>query len=110
MKYLKIFEDYFDKNSLWSEPEGDEILNAFDSGDIHDARKEVKTEPTFRHSSTTTTTKFYFKTSRKSINVEFIEGPHNELIIIRMNGSFTDIPKDSPYRKEILKRCQETIL
>jgi len=110
MKYLKIFEDYFDKESLWTEPAGDSILTAFGEGDIHDTSKEVETKPTYRHSSNTTETTYNFKTSKASYQVQLIESEtRGRDIIIRRNGSFTDIPKDSPYREEILKRCEETI-
>lgn len=110
MKYLKIFEDYFDKESLWTYVEGDEILNAFDEGTIQDATKEVEVKPTFRASGDTTETTFRFKINGKSIFVQHLEYPHRDpIIVIKINGYFTDIPTDSPYREEILKRCQETI-
>lgn len=111
MKYLKIFEDYFDKESLWTDVEGDEILNAFDSGEIEAVSKEVEVKPTFRYSGgDTTETTFRFKVNGKSILVQYLEYPHRDpIIVIKINGSFSDIPKDSPYREEILKRCQETI-
>jgi hypothetical protein len=110
MKYLKIFEDYFDKESLWSEPEGDEILKGFDEGTIESATKEVEVKPTFRHDGDTTETTFRFNVNGKSVFVQHLEYPHRDpIIIIKINGSFSDIAKDSPYREEILKRCQETI-
>jgi hypothetical protein len=110
MKYLKIFEDYFDKESLWTEPEGDKILIAFDKGEILDTSKEVKTKPTYRHNSSTTETTYNFKISKLSYQVQLIESEtRGRDIIITRNGSFTDIPRDSPYREEILKRCEETI-
>ena len=110
MKYLKIFEDYFDKESLWTDTEGDEILAAFDEGNIEMSSKEVEVKPTFRATGETTETTFRFKVNGKRIMVQHLEYPHREpLIIIKINGSFTDIPKDSPYRVEILKRCEETI-
>lgn len=110
MRYLKIFEDYFDKESLWTEPSGDMILNAFDEGDISNTSKEVETRPTFRHDSDTTETTYNFKTSNADYQVKLVESEtRGREIQIRRNGSFTDIPKDSPYRLEILKRCEETI-
>jgi hypothetical protein len=110
MKYLKIFEDYFDKESLWTDAGGDFILKAFDEGTIEDTEKEVEVKPTFRHDGDTTETTFRFKVNGKSVMVQHIEYPHRDShIIIKINGSFTDIPTDSPYRKEILKRCKETI-
>ena len=110
MKYLKIFEDYFDKESLWTDTEVDEILTAFDEGTIQDGTKEVEVKPTYQFSGDTTETTFRFKVNDKSIMVKHLEYPHRDpLIIIKINGSFTDIPKDSPYREEILKRCEETI-
>ena len=110
MKYLKIFEDYFDKESLWTDVEGDEILKAFDDDSIQDAEKEVEVKPTFRASGDTTETTFRFNVNGKSVLVQHLEYPHRDpIVIIKINGYFTDIPTDSPYREEILKRCQETI-
>ena len=110
MKYLKIFEDYFDKESLWTDTEGDEILAAFDEGTIQDGTKDGEVKPTFRFDGDTTETTFRFKVNNKGIFVQHIEYPHREPnIVIKINGSFTDIPKDSPYREEILKRCEEAI-
>lgn len=110
MKYLKIFEDYFDKESLWTDSEGDEILTAFDEGNIEMATKEVDIRPAYRSNGNLTETTFRFKVNGKSIMVQHLEYPdRTPHIIISVNGSFTDIPKDSPYREEILKRCEETI-
>jgi hypothetical protein len=110
MKYLKIFEDYFDKESLWTDSEGDEILKAFDEGTIEDTEKDVDVRPAYRSNGNLTETTFRFKVNGKSIMVQHLEYPdRTPHIIIKVNGSFTDILTDSPYRKEILKRCEETI-
>jgi hypothetical protein len=110
MKYLKIFEDYFDKESLWTEPSGDMILNAFDEGDITDTSKDVETTPTYRHNSETIETTYNFKTSNANYQVKLVESEtRGREIQIRRNGSFTDIPKYGPYREEILRRCEENI-
>ncbi len=109
MKHIKIFEDYFDKESLWSEPTADAILNAFDENDIHDTSKEDIVRPTYRHDSETTETIYNFKTSKASYEVKLIESEtRGREIMIKRNGSFTDIPKGK-YREEILKRCEELI-
>jgi len=107
MKYLKIFEDYFDKESFWSEPTGDTILTSFDEGDISDMTKDVETKPTYRHDSNTTETTYSFKTSKAVYEVKLIESEtRGREIRIKRNGLFTEIPKDSPYREEIIKRCE----
>lgn len=110
MKYLKIFEDYFDKESFWTEPSGDIIIKAFDEGDIHNTSKDVEVKPTYRHDSETKETTYNFKTSEASYQVKLIESETRgrDIIIIR-NDLFTELPKNSPYREEILKRCEETI-
>ncbi len=109
MKYLKIYEDYFDKNNPFTFNDGDEILKAFDENDIHDGKKKVENLPTYRNSGETIETTFSFRTSTKSVKVKYIESPYDNQIFILLNGALTDIPKDGEYREEILKRCQEII-
>jgi hypothetical protein len=102
MRYLKYNEEFTGMT--------DEILKAFDDNSIQDAEKEVDVKPTFRASGDTTETTFRFKVNGKSILVQDLQYPHRDsIIVIKINGYFTDIPKDSPYREEILKRCMETI-
>jgi hypothetical protein len=110
MKYLKQYENYFDKDSLWTEPDGDAILKAFDEQTISDATKEVNVRPAFRGSDLSETT-FRFKIADNfSIMVQLLEYPvRDPHIIITINGRFTDMPTDSEYRKEILERCFKTI-
>jgi hypothetical protein len=109
MKHIKIFEDYFDKEPLWSEPTADAILNAFDENDIHDTSKKVTILPTFRHNSETIETTYKFKTSKASYEVALVESEtRGREIIIKRNGSYTDIDKGK-YREEILKKCEELI-
>ena len=107
MKYIKIFEDFCD---LSSEPVAEEIIAAFDRGDIADASKSVDVKPSWRHGSEISETTFRFKTSIADYQVLFIESEtRGEDIIIRKNGSFTDLPKDSKFRREILNRCFASI-
>jgi acyl-CoA hydrolase len=110
MKHLKQFESYFDKDSLWTEADGDVILNAFDEGKITDATKEIETKPAYRSNGDQVETTFRFKIDGKSIFVQYIEYPNRDPhIVIRIGGYFTTIPTDSEYRTEILKRCMDTI-
>jgi hypothetical protein len=110
MKHLKQFESYFDKDSPWTEPEGDAILKAFDEGTIEEATKEVEVKPTYRATEDTTETTFRFKIKDKQILVQLLEYPHRDpIIVIKIDGHFTDIPKDSQYRTEILDRCFKSI-
>jgi hypothetical protein len=110
MKYLKQFESYFDKHSLWTEWEGDFILKAFDEDRITDAKKEVETKPAYRADGDQIETTFTFKIDGKSIFVQYIEYPNRDPhIVIRIGGYFTDISLDSKYRTEILDRCFKTI-
>lgn len=110
MKHLKQFENYFDKDSLWTEWEGDFILTAFDEGRITDAKKEVETKPAYRSNGDQVETTFTFKIDGKSIFVQYIEYPNRDPhIVIRIGGYFTTIPTDSEYRTEILDRCFKTI-
>ena len=110
MKHLKKFENYFDKDPLWTEPEGDAILKAFDEGSIEEATKEVVVKPTYRAAGDTTETTFRFKIGKKQILVQLSEYPHRDPhIVIKIDGYFTDIPNDSEYRAEILDRCFKTI-
>lgn len=110
MKHLKQFESYFDKDSPWTEVDGDVILNAFDNGTITDATKEIETKPAYRFDGDQVETTFTFKVNDKSIFVQYIEYPHRDPhIVIRIGGYFTTIPTDSEYRTEILKRCMDTI-
>jgi len=107
MKYIKIFEDFGD---LSSEPIAEEIITAFEIGDIADASKSVDVKPSWRHGSEISETTFRFKTSVADYQVLFIESEtRGEDIIIRKNGSFTDLPKDSKFRREILNRCFASI-
>lgn len=107
MKYIKIFEDFGD---LSSEPVAEEIITAFDRGDIANASKSVDVKPSWRHGSEVSETTFRFKTSIADYQVLFIESEtRGEDIIIRKNGSFTDLPKDSKFRREILDRCFASI-
>ena len=107
MKYIKIFEDFGD---LSNEPIAEEIISAFDRGDIADASKSVDVKPSWRHGSEVSETTFRFKTSIADYQVLFIESEtRGEDIIIRKNGSFTDLPKDSKFRREILDRCFASI-
>ena len=109
MKHIKIFEDFFDKESLWSEPTADAILTAFDRNDIKDTNKKVVVKPTYRHDSETTETTYSFKTSKASYEVKLVESEtRGREILIRRNDSFKDIPKGK-YREEILKRCEQFI-
>jgi len=110
MKHLKQFESYFDKDSHWTEPEGDAILKAFDEGTIEEATKEVEVKPTYRAAGDTTETTFRFKINDRQIFVQLLEYPHRDpIIVIKIDGYFTDIPADSEYRTEILDRCFKTI-
>lgn len=110
MKHLKQFESYFDKDSLWTEWEGDFILTAFDEGRITDTKKEVETKPTYRSNGDQVETTFTFKIDGRPIFVQYIEYPNRDPhIVIRIGGYFTDISKDSEYRAEILDRCFKTI-
>jgi autonomous glycyl radical cofactor GrcA len=110
MKHLKQFESYFDKDSLWTEWEGDFILTAFDEGRITDAKKEIETKPAYRSNGDQVETTFTFKIDSRPIFVQYIEYPNRDPhIVIRIGGYFTDISKDSEYRTEILKRCMDTI-
>ena len=107
MEYIKIFEDFGD---LSSEPVAEEIIAAFDRGDIADASKSVDVKPSWRHGSEISETTFRFKTSVADYQVLFVESEtRGEDIIIRKNGSFTDLPKDSKFRREILNRCFASI-
>ena len=107
MKYIKIFEDFGD---LSSEPIAEEIITAFEIGDITDASKSVDVKPSWRHGSEISETMFRFKTSVADYQVLFVESEtRGEDIIIRKNGSFTDLPKDSKFRREILNRCFASI-
>ena len=110
-KHMPDLTDGKVTESLWSEPVGDEIINALESGNITDATKSVKTVPTFRYDVDTVETTFDFKISNKEVNVLFINSPHRaRQIIITINSKFTRIPLDSPYREEILKKCEENII
>jgi hypothetical protein len=110
MKHLKQFESYFDKDSHWTEPEGDVILNAFDNETITDATKEIETKPAYRFNGDQVETTFRFKVNNRSIFVQYIEYPNRDPhIVIRIDGYFTRIPTDSEYRTEILDRCFKTI-
>ena len=110
MIHLKQFENYFDKDSLWTEPDGDEILKAFDEGTITEATKEIETKPAYRFNGDQVETTFRFKVNGKSIFVQYIEYPNRDPhIVIRINDYTTRIPLDSEYRTEILKRCMDTI-
>jgi len=110
MKHLKQFESYFDKDSHWTEIEGDVILKAFDEGTIKEATKEVEVKPTYRATGDTTETTFRFKINDRQIFVQLLEYPHRDpIIVIKVDGSFTTIPTDSEYRTEILDRCFKTI-
>ena len=110
MKHLKQFESYFDKDSLWTEPDGDAILKAFDEGTITDATKEIETKPAYRFDGDQVETTFRFKVDSKSIFVQYIEYPNRDPhIIIKINDYTTRSPIDSEYRTEILKRCMDTI-
>ena len=107
MKYIKIFEDFGD---LSSEPTAEEIISAFERGDITDASKSVDVKQAWRHGGEISETTFRFKTSLADYQVLFVESEtRGEDIIIRKNGSFTDIPKDSKFRQEILDRCFASI-
>jgi autonomous glycyl radical cofactor GrcA len=102
---IKKFESYFDKKSPWTEPDGDAILTAFDNGKVN-ITKEVEVKPAFRATGDITETSFRFDLEGRKIFVLYIEYPNRDpQIIIRINGYFSDIPYDSEYRKEILKRC-----
>ncbi len=104
MKHIKIFEDF--EESLSSEPVAAEIIRAFDSGDIKDATKSLEIKPAYRHGGTISETVFRFKTSIADYEVMLVESEtRGQDIIIRKNGSFTDLPRLSKFRQEILDRC-----
>ena len=110
MKHLKQFESYFDKDSPWTEWEGDLILKAFDEDRITDATKEVETKPAYRIDGDQVETTFTFKIDGRPIFVQYIEYPHRDPhIVIRVDAYTTRIPLDSEYRTEILDRCFKTI-
>lgn len=107
MKNIKLFEDYFNQDNLFTNETGDHILKSFDENKVENFKLTTKSYPTYRHDGETIETEYTFNIDNLSIEVKHIKNDiRDELILIKVNGKLTNIPQGD-YRREILKRCQE---
>lgn len=108
MKYIKKFNE---SDNLFFDPEANEIIDVLENDRFTNASKSIIEKPIYRYDGKSTETSFKFTTDRgRNIKVTLIESDlTDERILIRINGSFTDISFDDGNREKILKLCQDKI-